>query len=523
MGRRTRPAAVDGREDHLAWLDLVEVNGPFLALPVLLRVWPTLDAVDRSTRDMLRIAHADGLIDSELWIDFVLRRLLEWGDALNRLDGAGADAGDLGLVVAEHATRVEPAFTLNDPETGKPKMLGMILKPDQHPTMRPSDDVWPATPADRMARLCRHHDIDLGLVTNGRWWALIWAPRDGVTTTAVFDSATGTEAADLLVVRAFTSLLHRRRFFAAPSADTLPALLRESVERQAEVTDALGLQLRRAVELLVDAIGRYDLNSRAMNRPGLNGITAHAVYHGVVTMAMRVVFLLFAEERGLLPADTDLYASAYSIGRLCDGLEKYAQEGSEESLEHSTAAWHRLVALCAAIHNGVSHPRLPMPAYDGPMFDPEIHPWLDGVAIDDRTVLHVLRAVQYVQIKRERRRLSFRALGVEQIGYVYERLLAHDGFRAVTTMVGLIGKDGRAATVALTDLEDHRQRSLTIEVLAQTLATEYEAAGIGTPSSLAKRLAPPPGPTRNEALRHCPLVKNFYAALGRFDGTMLMV
>src|SRR6266568_7079035 len=78
VGRRTRPAAVDGREDHLAWLDLVEVNGPFLALPVLLRVWPTLDAVDRSTRDMLRIAHADGLIDSELWIDFVLRRLLEW-------------------------------------------------------------------------------------------------------------------------------------------------------------------------------------------------------------------------------------------------------------------------------------------------------------------------------------------------------------------------------------------------------------------------------------------------------------
>ena len=44
-------------------------------------------------------------------------------------------------------------------------------------------------------------------------------------------------------------------------------------------------------------------------------------------------------------------------------------------------------------------------------------------AVDDRTVLAMLRAVQYVQVGGQRRRLTFRALDVEQIGYVYEGLL----------------------------------------------------------------------------------------------------
>lgn len=69
------------------------------------------------------------------------------------------------------------------------------------------------------------------------------------------------------------------------------------------------------------------------------------------------------------------------------------------------------------------------------------------LTIDDRTVLHMLRAVQYVEAgtgkNRERRKLSFRALGVEQIGYVYEGPLSFEAFRAADTVVGLIGKPGR--------------------------------------------------------------------------------
>ncbi|GIH67751.1 hypothetical protein Mth01_00040 [Sphaerimonospora thailandensis] len=344
--------------------------------------------------------------------------------------------------------------------------------------------------------LCRHHGIELGLVTDGRWWALVWAPRGGVTTTAVFDAIPWPERAERDVLRAFVSLLGAGRFFVFPEAERLPALLKASLDSQEDITEALGVQVRQAVELLVAAIGRAGV-------PG--EVTAHEVYRGAVSVMMRVVFLLFAEERGLLPSDNKVYATAYSAGRLCAELEQRAIDGSEEELENSHAAWHRLLALFRAVHSGVRHPRLTMHAHDGSLFDPGAHAWMP-LTIDDRTVLHMLRAVQYVEVgtgkNRERRTLSFRSLDVEQIGYVYEGLLSFDGFRAADTVVGLVGKVGREEEVDLFDLESlSREVGGDTEALAGRLAEKYRDSGIGSVAALRKRLAPLDETDRLEATR----------------------
>jgi hypothetical protein len=102
------------------------------------------------------------------------------------------------------------------------------------------------------------------------------------------------------------------------------------------------------------------------------------------------------------------------------------------------------------VHSGVQHEDLRLPAYGGGLFDPDRYPWLEGrpnaatpvaaarpPAVDDRTVLRTLRAVQYVVISGERRRLTFRALDVEQIGYVYEGLLELEIRTATETVLGL--------------------------------------------------------------------------------------
>src|SRR5207249_3600504 len=128
-------------------------------------------------------------------------------------------------------------------------------------------------------------------------------------------------------------------------------------------------------------------------------VEAQDVYRGAVAVMMRVVFLLFAEERGLLPADNDLYARAYSAGRLWDDLDEAARTSSEEDLEHSGAGWMRLLALFQAVYAGVTHPRLTLPAYDGSIFDPDAFAWLARLRVDDRTVLHMLRAVQRVVVR----------------------------------------------------------------------------------------------------------------------------
>ncbi|NKI41629.1 hypothetical protein HFV08_10330 [Streptomyces sp. LD120] len=498
--------ASDGKQQHLDWLNLVEVSGPFLTLPVLLRSWPQLEGVPSGRRADIRLHHGiwqddrkgAGRLD---WIGFQLRTLLEWDDALHLREGAG-QFGDGGESLAEDDTlldrfavsppgsdtTVRPDFALVRPgtdPTAEPDtagtaqhvpILGLVLPPDTVPTRRIRDDSWAASGVDRLAHVLRHHGVELGLVTDGRWWSLVWAPPGGVTTSATFDTIAWNEAADLVAVRAWVSLLRRGRFFGRPVDELLPALLRESLDGQEDVTEALGIQVRQAVELLVDSIGRAEARMVKRGGKGLSGVPASEVYRGAVAVMMRVVFLLFAEERGLLPADNELYAEAYSAGRLYETLDKRRRADGEDSLDHTTAAWHRLIALFHAVHGGVDHPLLTLPAYDGSIFDPKRFPWLEAVPegadatdddatraadghtsllpIDDRTVLHVLDSVQFVVVNRERRRLTFRALDVEQIGYVYEGLLSYDGKRAQDTVLGLIGKPGLEHEVSLTELEE---------------------------------------------------------------------
>ncbi|SDP89625.1 hypothetical protein SAMN04487905_11240 [Actinopolyspora xinjiangensis] len=515
--------APDAAEQHREWLDLVEVSGPFLSLPVLKRHWPSgPDALDKPTRQRLRRAHsawqADVVAGQRDWIDYVLGELLGWGERLRREGLEG-----LSLDVAEHDTRLAPSFALVEPEERvepdgraepgeraesaeqvKPdavRLLGMVCEPGQQPTARLAGSSWAATPADRLAQLCRHHGVELGLVTDGRWWALVRAPRIGVTTTAVFDAVPWPEAAERDVVRAFVSLLGRKRFFAVPEGERLPELLKASEDSQEEITEALGVQVREAVELLVAAFGRASTEQRRRGESELDSVPAHEVYRGAVSVMMRVVFLLFAEERRLLPSDNELYATTYSAGRLYDELERRELESSEEDLQQTYTGWYRLLALFEAVYRGVSHPRLTMHPHDGSLFDPDAFPWLP-LNIDDRTVLHMLRSVQHVWVgsgkSRERRTLSFRSLDVEQIGYVYEGLLSYDGFRAEDTTVGLVGKQGREAEVPLRRLEELAADSADTTELAGTLAAEFKDSGIGTAKQLAKRLAPPDAVEREE-------------------------
>ncbi|MET8307294.1 type IIL restriction-modification enzyme MmeI [Micromonospora sp. NPDC005173] len=505
MSRTFRRPAPDGAEQHRNWLSLVEVNGPFLSLPVLRRTWPTLDALDKKARERLRQEHtswqADAAEGQQAWVGYVLGELLGWGDTLHE---NGLDS--LAYTVAEHDTELRPSFVLVEPgEEVKPdsvRLLGLVCPAGQQPTARIKDSTWAATPADRLAHLCRHHNIELGLATDGRWWTLVWAPRGGVTSTATFDTVSWPEAAERDVVRAFVSLLSRRRFFGVPDGERLVPLLRDSLGSQEEITEALGVQVRQAVELLVAAIGRIDVREREQGGRGLADVEAHEVYRGAVAVMMRIVFLLFAEERKLLPADNELYATAYSAGRLCAELEQRATEGSEEDLEHSSAAWHRLLALFSAVYQGIDHPRLKLHGHDGSLFDPDKYSWLP-LTIDDRTVLHMLRSVQYVEVgtgrSRERRTVSFRTLDVEQIGYVYEGLLSFEGFRAEDVTVGLIGKEGMEEEVALADLEALRDRHPDVPALAKALAEKYKDSKIGSVAALTKKLAPLDGVEREEA------------------------
>lgn len=88
-----------------------------------------------------------------------------------------------------------------------------------------------------------------------------------------------------LTLRAFHSLLHLRRFLGVAEPETLAALYAESSKDQQGVTDQLGYQVRRAVEMLVQAFDRIDAES---DRKLLAGVKEKDLYDSALTIMMRL-------------------------------------------------------------------------------------------------------------------------------------------------------------------------------------------------------------------------------------------
>jgi hypothetical protein len=128
---------------------------------------------------------------------------------------------------------------------------------------------------------------------------------------------------------------------------------------------------------------------------------------------MRLVFLFSAEERGLFPLDDELYNQDSAASTLREQLREAADQQGEEVIERRLDAWSRLLTTFRAIHAGIEHDRLRLPAYGGSLFDPDKFEFLEGrprgsswldmpadpLPINNRTVLHLLEALQLLQVR----------------------------------------------------------------------------------------------------------------------------
>src|SRR5665213_4205910 len=88
-------------------------------------------------------------------------------------------------------------------------------------------------------------------------------------------------------------------------------------------------------------------------------------YEAALTVMMRLVFLFCAEERGLLPLENETYQTFYAASTLRGQLQEEADQQSEEVLERRSDAWCRLLATFRAVHGGVAHVTMRLPAYGG--------------------------------------------------------------------------------------------------------------------------------------------------------------
>lgn len=513
-------------EQHEDWLTLAEPEAPWFSVPALKRAFPNgLDPVAPEIRaeHKARWYGGDELMaartatDRSDYVDWLLGDVLGWRDDYRHGDRLPAD---LAIGVTRHDVTIAPTgayapsrsrplglFDDLDPDlpdddvVSAPVVLVYVLPAGIDPRQRPAGDTWPATWVQRVALSCRHHGVPLGLITDGDHLTLVHAANGQATGWGSWRASEF--ATEAVLLDSFVSMLHARRFTACPDADMPAALLVESAASQLEVTNQLGNQVRRAVELLINAISRANVDRGGQL---LNGVPPHQVYEAAVTAMMRLVFLLVAEENRLLPVDNAHYQRLYAVRTLRESLEQERFE-NPEALETRTTAWHRLLATSRAVHSGVHHDDLAVPAYGGALFDPDRHGFLEGravgeswrtavsapIPVTDLDVLAILDALLVLRLSaNDTQRLSYRNVDVEQIGHIYERLLDHDAVLADRVVLGLRGRPGEEPEVALADLEA-KQLDGAAKLVAFLSDDKGKHGGcyVGTKNQVSKLLAAP--------------------------------
>lgn len=293
------------------------------------------------------------------WVEWVLQNTLGYPQEYLK---TGQEMGNHWRVRLEQQQEtLVPDWVLVDPEVNKPELLIQIFEPNQklagiYKGINKGSN-WSASPVTRMVELLRGLRVSLGLITNGEEWMLVYAPQGGTSTTVSWYANIWIE--EKITLRAFRALLGVERFFGVVEQDTLAHLCDRSKNSQQEVTDQLGLQVRKAVEILIQKLAEIDADHQGRM---LARVSMRELYEAACFVMMRLVFLLCAEERGLLLLGEDRYDKNYAVSTLQESLRAIADHSGEEILERRHDAWCRLMALFRAVHGGVYHPNFKLPA-----------------------------------------------------------------------------------------------------------------------------------------------------------------
>ena len=334
------------KNQHAEWLSLIEVSGPFLAEPILDQAFPQgLEKLDpikkrqfRQTYDEWReVIDSDTQNDKEIkdkihqqWIDWVLKFGLELDedDDGDILKNQSQMSSSIQVHVTEHHVSLKPDYAIIASDAEKPYLLVQTYPPETKLSEVLPGDGWPTSPAERMAHLCRGVGTRLGIITNGEQWMFIDAPIGGITTYASWYARLwGLEP---ITLQAFYSLFNVGIVFNGfNEAKSLPVLIDDSLQYQEDVTHTLGTQVSRAVEVLIQSIDRinHDHNGQL-----LEGVEPEELYEAGLTFMMRLVFLLCAEERGLLLLGDQAYEANYALSTLRAKLREEASLHGDEVL-----------------------------------------------------------------------------------------------------------------------------------------------------------------------------------------------
>ena len=360
-------------------------------------------------------------------------------------------AAPVAVTLDDYDEVLHPDWVVPEPSQGDGPLKAQLLV-QELPLGTPFDALpkgadgrrcWEATPQQRLERLLKESEHPIGLLWNGVALRLVYAPRGESSGHLTFPLEPMTTVDGRPMLAALQMLLGPDRLFEGGASNTrLRPLMEQSRKEQNEVSTRLAEQVLEALWILL----------RGFDAAGLEVEDPVHIYGGLITVLLRLVFLLYAEDEELMPTDS-LCGQHYSVGGLAQRLRQDRTD-YQNAMEGRRGAWATLLSLFSLVYDGGGSTEAYLPARHGDLFDPETYPFLEGRTADTAYTDGPLTSVPTISddvveqvltklLLLDGQILSYRALDVEQIGSVYEGIMGFMVEKATGPSLGITHKPPR--------------------------------------------------------------------------------
>lgn len=266
-----------------------------------------------------------------------------------------------------------------------------------------------------------HSKLPWGILTNGRKWRLYHQD-----TAYKLDVYYEVDLPDLLASDDVEHFLYfylffRRTAFTPTNPASLENILKEIVKSSKEIRKDLKAQVYEALHLVAQGFLSY-----ADNKLEPTPENCQRIYEHSLILLYRLLFILYAESRDLLPTENTTYEQKYSLHAIADQIRQdLAQHNA--FFPHSAVLWHQLKILFRSIDMG--EVLLGVSTFDGGLFNPQNHHFLETYTAGDlylaQAIDKLARRPQDALDFSEESFIDYRDLSERHLGTIYEGLLEH--------------------------------------------------------------------------------------------------
>ncbi len=406
----------EGIRETDEWKDSVSAPGPFEAFR---------DGVRELFEAMSGFNQPNESV-TETHLIWPVLELLGWADYLPQQGMAGnEDIPDL-LMFGDAASKDLAASAENAEQRYKAavavtesKRLGRPLE------TRGGENLWTSqTPHGQMLRYLLAADgtsegnIRWGILTSGDVWRL-YHSRARPRATGYYEAelASVIEGGDEDSLRVFFLLFRRDSLALLDGAVTtfLQAALDEGKRYEERVAaDLSGTVFEFVFPRLVGALA--DESSEDLG----------TVREAALIFLYRLLFTLYAEDRGLLPVNDPGYIQYGLRDRVRQDIADKMESGGVFS-SVATNYYAHVMTLFGQIDKGDLS--IGLPPYNGGLFATDAAPLLDEVHLDDATLAPLIYRLSHAGGEDGHKFINYRDMSVQQLGSIYERLLEREPVR----------------------------------------------------------------------------------------------